>query len=105
VLDIPRALGRMDNLRARRARSGLHRPKIRRYWPSLGPRLKIINCGGYESKVEPEAQIPERGTHEELLAADGLYTDLYQTQFAPQAAEQLSRPVDGSRTDPAVIGV
>ena len=31
-------------------------------------------------------QIRERGTHEELLEAGGLYADLYRTQFAPQAA-------------------
>jgi ATP-binding cassette subfamily B protein len=34
-----------------------------------------------------EGQITERGTHEELLAAGGLYTELYRTQFAPQAAD------------------
>ena len=31
-------------------------------------------------------QIAERGTHDELLAAAGVYAGLYQTQFAPQAA-------------------
>ena len=29
-------------------------------------------------------QVVERGTHEQLLAADGLYTELYHTQFASQ---------------------
>ena len=31
-------------------------------------------------------QIAERGTHDELLGASGVYARLYRTQFAPQAA-------------------
>src|SRR3954463_15040521 len=33
-----------------------------------------------------EGQIVERGTHDSLVAAGGLYADLYRTQFAPEAA-------------------
>jgi ATP-binding cassette, subfamily B, bacterial len=36
--------------------------------------------------VVDEGRIAERGTHTELLAAGGLYADLYHTQFADQAA-------------------
>jgi len=36
--------------------------------------------------VIDSGQIAERGTHDELLAAGGVYAGLYRTQFAPQAA-------------------
>jgi len=36
--------------------------------------------------VVDAGRITERGTHSELLAAGGLYADLYRTQFASQAA-------------------
>ena len=36
--------------------------------------------------VVDDGRIIERGTHAELLAAEGLYADLYHTQFAGQAA-------------------
>ena len=35
-------------------------------------------------------QIAERGTHDELLGASGVYARLYRTQFAPQAALRSS---------------
>src|SRR5579859_5935408 len=45
-------------------------------------------------------QITERGTHDELLAADGAYAGLYRTQFAPQAALRPF-PEEGSISGPA----
>jgi ATP-binding cassette subfamily B protein len=35
--------------------------------------------------VVADGRVVERGTHGELLAASGLYADLYRTQFEPQA--------------------
>jgi ATP-binding cassette, subfamily B, bacterial len=35
--------------------------------------------------VVTAGRIAERGTHAELLAAGGLYAELYQTQFVGQA--------------------
>ena len=40
-------------------------------------------------------QIAERGTHDELLAAGGVYAGLYRTQFAPQAALSRGQGADG----------
>jgi ATP-binding cassette, subfamily B, bacterial len=45
-------------------------------------------------------EVTERGTHEELLAAGGLYTELYHTQFKSQEGSAAA-PADGS---PAAAG-
>ncbi|BEP15672.1 ABC transporter ATP-binding protein [Acidothermaceae bacterium B102] len=39
--------------------------------------------------VIDDGRIVERGTHEELLAAAGLYTELYRTQFERQATAEI----------------
>ncbi|HNJ79046.1 MAG TPA: hypothetical protein PKX56_06795, partial [Marmoricola sp.] len=36
--------------------------------------------------VVDDGRIVERGTHEQLLAARGVYADLYQTQFVSDAS-------------------
>jgi ATP-binding cassette subfamily B protein len=42
--------------------------------------------------VVDQGQIRERGTHDDLLAADGLYAELYHTQFAWQPADNGDGP-------------
>ena len=39
--------------------------------------------------VVDEGRIVERGRHHELLAADGLYAELYRTQFAEQEDDEV----------------
>jgi ATP-binding cassette subfamily B protein len=43
--------------------------------------------------VVDQGQIRERGTHDELLAADGLYAELYRTQFSHQHTPKTPRLV------------
>jgi ATP-binding cassette, subfamily B, bacterial len=48
-------------------------------------------------------QIHERGTHDELLAADGLYAELYHTQFAGHSGG--GSHTNGSRAKPAASDI
>ena len=41
--------------------------------------------------VVEDGRIVERGRHDELLAAGGLYSELYTTQFEPQADRRDGR--------------
>ncbi|MFI0091880.1 ABC transporter ATP-binding protein [Streptomyces bobili] len=51
--------------------------------------------------VVDSGRICESGTHEELLAAGGLYADLYHTQFSQQATDRLPEPSEPSEPSAA----
>jgi len=57
---------------------------------AAGPRCDrapaLHDQGSDQILVVDAGRIVERGTHAELLAAGGLYADLYHTQFAGQSA-------------------
>lgn len=58
-------------------------------------RLSTIK-GADEIIVLREGSIVEKGTHEALLADNGIYTAIYQTQFAPRE-EILARGIGGGK--------
>ncbi|GGW82905.1 ABC transporter ATP-binding protein [Streptomyces bobili] len=51
--------------------------------------------------VVDSGRICESGTHEELLAAGGLYADLYHTQFSQQATDRSPEPSEPSAANTA----
>jgi len=56
----------------------------------IAHRLSTVRSAD-EILVVESGQIVERGTHDSLVAAGGLYSELYETQFAP-AAEDVPAP-------------
>ena len=63
----------------------------------IAHRLSTVR-GADEILVVDGGRIVERGRHGALLAADGLYAELYRTQFANQDARQ--RPASAGRRSP-----
>ncbi|HEV2086990.1 MAG TPA: ABC transporter ATP-binding protein, partial [Cryptosporangiaceae bacterium] len=68
----------------------------------IAHRLSTIR-GADQILVVADGRIAERGTHSELLAAGGLYADLYRTQFARQEAGHGGSSGNG-RVDPVGLG-
>jgi ATP-binding cassette subfamily C protein len=62
----------------------------------IAHRLSTVRAADLILVVE-EGQIVERGTHEELLAADGRYAELYRTQFEKTTSKAMSKAMSNGQ--------
>ncbi|MDH2902644.1 MAG: ABC transporter ATP-binding protein [Actinomycetota bacterium] len=83
VLD--EATAHLDNESEAAVQRALDRTMADRTSLVIAHRLSTIRNAD-QILVIDDGRIVQRGSHEELLEAGGLYRDLYETQFAPQAS-------------------
>ncbi|MBL1096584.1 ABC transporter ATP-binding protein [Streptomyces coffeae] len=65
----------------------------------IAHRLSTVRAADLILVVE-DGRVVERGTHPELLAAEGRYAQLYRTQFERPGTEAAGPAADGARTVP-----
>ncbi len=98
VLDIPPApVRRMDDLHGRRTRSSLHRPEIRRHWPSLGTRL-VRNFSDHQQRTLKSAIRP---SPRDLIGRErpaAAFTRCRSLSYWPLAPRPLMRGYSSSRS-------
>jgi ATP-binding cassette subfamily B protein len=83
VLVLDEATSALDNETERAVQQAFDTLAMGRTTITVAHRLSTVRDAD-EILVVDEGRIVERGKHSDLLVADGLYAELYRTQFAPQ---------------------
>ena len=89
ILILDDALASVDNITERRILEGLAGAMKGRTTILISHRISTIR-DAETILVLRQGEIVERGTHDELLAADGHYADLYQRQLLEEELEAIS---------------
>ncbi len=85
VVILDEATAHLDSTSEAAVQAALAEALVGRTSIVIAHRLSTIRQADQILVIE-EGRVVERGTHEELLTAEGRYTQLYRTQFAPAAS-------------------